>query len=156
EQARRIIAFWVTGFPALALLRTSALEEAVRSGTFLTFDTTQQAFVESDVSSVLHTIFERLLAYRLVREHLDTRADARESLYIAVQSKTKRCPILGHDLVLLFKAYDLMVDLLRLFGALLQHIDNPSIPVRMPQLRPITPLANEVENVAASRPSRSE
>lgn len=156
QQASRTASFLVV-LPEAARIRTAALQEALLSGEFLAVSRGTGALAGDQTQVAQQALLDAVNDYRQAagtfwnrRHHVLGRLSAE------LQSGQAHSEVYGSDLAALFRLHDLLVDLLRLSVAILRHALDPTGPLRLPPLGPLTPLEETARQLAEELPTREE
>ena len=137
-------------------LRTEAIRQAIGSGEFLQVAPESSTLVSGPVDLDLRRLVDATERYIALCERLE---NADEVFAAVTQQVRQEDPAIGFRpdvLVYLFAVDDRLIDVLRLSGAMVRHLLNPSVPYDPPQARPISPLEDAVEGLEAEQASHSD
>lgn len=153
-QANLAMGFWYFN-PSPDQLHTVALQEAILSSEFLSYDQATQRMVPTPDYEAMQSLLTLIHRYRTTHEIIAARVTSREAFYEAQRHK-QGATIAADDLLWLYGLHDRLQDITRFSIALLRRIVDPSRPFAMPELNPSSPLKGESEMIAAEHPTSIE
>lgn len=156
DQARSSLVFWVTGRVHPDRLHSSALREAVASGEFLEYHHGDGVLAPGEVYKAMRALLEAIHSYSFIHAALAGRDHQLAKIQAAVITKHEDVDIECIDLVWLYKAHDLTVDILRLSVALTAYAIAPTEPFRSPALAPVSPIAGMDDKLTEQNPTHSD
>jgi hypothetical protein len=155
EQASRVAQFWTLSLPDGSRLRTSALQQAILSGEFLQFNQDTKRLEPEPLYVGMQRLLSSVEDYRRGRASLPVPYPPPE-LWQAARGEIPGAEVQGHVLVFLFQLHDRMKDIVRISAAIMHWIADPDAPFIVPDLTPVTPLADQVAGVEAQLATRDD
>jgi len=157
EHLRHVGPYLITSAPSPDALLTSALDDAISSGAFLSYDHDIGTYRPSPLLESLYALRKALHVYRTrfagMQQYLD------HWFELSRQANRGELPggysVPGDQFTLVFGLYDAQVELYRLFVGILRWLYGHTGAIEV-ESGPISPITGEDEKIRQDRPSREE
>jgi len=137
-------------------ISTFFIDQAVKSGEFLEYDSHLGEFVSSQFNERLFQLRERIGRFRRNAGIVSEQAPALMSKYWASAQTDRLVSIPNQDLVILLGLADIEADIVNLSIALLRSLDGDDTWLAFLTLNPSTPIEAEAERIAKETPCAAD